>query len=97
MLSLAQNIWWPYIHRDRPPKTIECNGCKDNGNNIKLVIPPNKWSPLPNCVEPNDELQTDFCGPFTNERRTEQYFLTGIDRYVKYPAIEIVNNASSQT
>ena len=24
MLSLAQNVWWPYIHRDMLPKTSEC-------------------------------------------------------------------------
>ena len=58
------------------------------------MIPHRKWTPLPKCSEPNDEIQLDFGGPILNEKGIEQYFITSIDRYSKYPTVEIVNNAS---
>ena len=96
MLSLAQNIWWPYIHRDILAKASDCKGCTEIGKNIKTVIPHRKWTPLPKCSEPNDEIQIDFGGPILNEKGIEQYFITSIDRYSKYPTAEIVNKASGQ-
>ena len=94
MLSLEQNIWWPYIHRDILAKTSECKACTEIGKNLKSVISHRKWAPLPKCIEPNDEIQIDFGGPILNEKGIEQYFITSIDRYSKYPTAEIVNNAS---
>ena len=38
MLSLAQNIWWPYIHRDLLAKASECKACSEIGKNLKSVI-----------------------------------------------------------
>ena len=81
MLSLARNIWWPYIHRDILAKASECKACMDIGKNLKSVIPHRKWAPLPKCREPNDEIQLDFGGPILNEKGIEQYFITCIDRY----------------
>ena len=94
MLSLAQNIWWPYIHRDILAKASECKACTEIGKNLKPVISHRKWTPLPKCSEPNEEIQLDFGGPILNEKGIEQYFITSIDRYSKYPTAEIVNNAS---
>ena len=42
MLSLAQNIWWPYIHRDILAKASECKACTEIGKNLKSVIPHRK-------------------------------------------------------
>ena len=94
MLSLAQNVWWPYIHRDILAKASECKTCTEIGKNLKSVILHCKWSPLTKCIEPNDEIQIYFVGPIINEKSTEQYFITSIDRYSKYATAEIVNNAS---
>ena len=94
MLSLAQNIWWPYIHRDILAKASECKACTEIGKNLKSVISHRKWAPLPKCSEPNDEIQIVFGGPILNEKGIEQNFFTSIDRYSKYPTAEIVNNAS---
>ena len=95
MLSLAQNIWWPCIYRDILAKASECKLCTEIGKNLKSVILHSKRAPLPKCIEPNDEIQIDFGGPILNKKGIEQYFITSIDRYSKYPTAEIVNNASS--
>ena len=94
MLSLAQNIWWTYKHRDILAKASECKACTEIDKNLKSVISHRKWAPLPKCIEPNDEIQIDFGGSILIEKGIEQYFITSIDRYSKYPTIEIVNNAS---
>ena len=94
MLSLAQKFWWPYIHRDILAKTSKCKACTEIGKNLKSKIPNCKWSPLPKRIEPNDEIQIDFGGTIINEKGIEQYFISNIDRYSKYPTAEILNNAS---
>ena len=48
-LSLAQNIWWPFIHRVILAKAIECKACTEIGKNLKSVIPHCKWAPLKNA------------------------------------------------
>ena len=75
-------------------KVSECRACTEIGKNLKPVIPHSKWSPLPKCIEPNDEIQIGFYGPIINEKGMEQFFNTSVDRYSKYPTAEIVNNAS---
>ena len=95
MLSIAHNIWWPCIRRDIMAKASECKVCTEIGKNLKSVIPHCKWSPLPKCVEPNEEIQINFVGPILNKKGKEQFLNTSIDRYSKYPTGEIVNNASS--
>ena len=62
--------------------------------NLKSVIPHCKWTPLPKCTEPNGEIQIDFGGPIIKEKGIEQFFITSVDRYLKYPTAEGVNNAS---
>ena len=93
MLSLAQNVWWPYIHWVILAEASECKACTEIGKNLNLVMPHCKWTPLPKCIEPNDEIQIDFCGQIINEKGIEQFFITSVDRYSKYPTAEIVNNA----
>ena len=75
-------------------KASECKVCTKIGKNLKPVIPHSKWSPLPKCIEPNDEIQIYFGGPISNEKVIEQYFITSVDRYLTYPIAETVNNAS---
>ena len=83
MLLLAHNIRWPYIHRDLLAKASECKACKQIVKNLKLVIPHSEWSPLPNCIEPNDEIQIEFGGPIIIEKIIEQNFIANLDRYTK--------------
>ena len=94
MLSLKQNVWWPYINQNILAKARERKACTEIGKNLKPLIPHCKWSPLPKCVEPNDEIKIHFGGPIINGKGVEQYFTTSVDRYSKYPTAETVNNAS---
>ena len=65
--SLAQKIWWPYIHRDILAIASECKACTVKGKNSKPVTSHSKWSPLPKLIEPNDEIQLNFGGPIFDE------------------------------
>ena len=76
-------------------KNLRVQNLHEIGKNLKHVTPHSKWSPLSNCTKPNDEIQTDFGGPTINEKGLEQNLATRVDRYSKYPTVEIVNNASS--
>ena len=95
MLSLAQNIWWPYIHRGILAEASKCKASTEIGKNWKPVTPHCKWSPLPKCIEPNNEIQINFVGPIINEKSIKEYFITSVDRYSKYPTVEREKNASS--
>ena len=75
MLSLAHNIWWPYIHRDILTKASESKACTEISKKLKSVILHCKWSSLPKCVEANDEIQIDFGGPKLNKKGNEQFFI----------------------
>ena len=48
ILSLAQSIWWPYIHRDILAKASDCKACTKIGKNLKPVNPHSKLSHLTN-------------------------------------------------
>ena len=89
MISLFQYAWWPYMHRETLAKISDCVPCTEIAKNLKPVIPKSKWHPHKVCQEPIEEIQIDFGGPILNEKDKEIYFLTGIDRYSKYPTAEI--------
>ena len=59
-MSLAQNVWWQYIHRDILSKAGKCKSCTETVIKLKSMIWHNKWPTLPNCIESNDEIQIDF-------------------------------------
>ena len=57
------------MHREILDKAAQCRPCIDIGKNLKSVVPASKWKPLLNCSEPNGEIQIDFGGPITNEKK----------------------------
>ena len=59
----------------------ECKPCAAIGNNLKSVNPAKQFKPQIPCVEPNQELQIDFEGPFFDEKDNEVTFLAAIDRF----------------
>ena len=95
LTDMATHAWWPYMHRDIISKTAKCNPCFKIGKNLKSIIPANKWAPLKLCKVSNEEIQTDFGGPIYNEKNQEVYFLACIDRFSKFPTVEVFDRANA--
>ena len=85
MITLGQNAFWTYMHREIINSVAQCKTCTEIGKNLKPVIPASKWHPLPNCSETNVETQLDFGGPITSEKSQDIQFLACINRFSKYP------------
>ena len=81
------------MHREILNKAAQWKPCTDIGKNLKPVLPATKWKTLINCSEPNEEIQIDFGGPITNEK-DQIYFLACIDRFSKYPTVEVFEKAN---
>ena len=94
MMTLGQYAFWPYMHREILNKVAQCKPCTDIGKNPKPVVPASKWKPLQTCKEPNEEIQIDFGGPVTNEKDQDVYFLACIDRFSKFPTVEVFEKAN---
>ena len=94
MITLGQYAFWPYMHREILNKAAQCKTCTDIGKNLKPVVPASKWKPLQTCKEPNEEIQIDFGGPITNEKDQDFYFFACIDRFSKFPTVEIFEKAN---
>ena len=69
--------------------------CVKVGKNLKSIIPASKWAPLNLCKVPNEEIQIDFGGPIYNEKNQEVYFLACIDRFSKFPTVEVYDRANA--
>ena len=82
------------MHRELIVKATECKPCTVIGKNLKPVIPAKQFHPHVPCVEPNQEIQTDFGGPIFDEKGTEIYFLAAFDRFSKYPTACIYDKAN---
>ena len=94
MTELGQRIWWPFINRDLINKSKTCRPCTEFGKNLKNKNPKSRWAPLPQCSEPNEEIQLDFGGPIIDGQGREVYFLACIDRFSKFPTLKLVTNAN---
>ena len=94
MITLGQYAFWPYMHREILNKAAQCKPCTDIGKNLKPVVPASKLKPLQTCTEPNEEIQIDFGGPITIENDQDFYFLACIDRFFKFPTVEVFDKAN---
>ena len=94
MTELGQRIWWPFINRDLINKSKTCRPCTEFGKNLKSINPKSHWAPLPQCSEPNEEIQLDFGGPIFDGQGREVYFLACIDRFSKFPTLKLVTHAN---
>ena len=81
------------MHRAILNKADQCKPFTDIGKNLKPVVPASKWKPL-FCSEPSEEIQIDFGGPITNEKDQYIHFLACIDRFSKYPTVEVFDKTN---
>ena len=93
MITLGQYAFWPYMHREYLNKAAQFKPCTDIGKNFKPVVPASKWKPLQTLTKPNEEIQIDFGGPITNEKDRDIYFLACIERFSKFPTVEVFEKA----
>ena len=82
------------MHREIPYKAAQCKPCTDIGKNLTPVVSASKWQLLLNCSELNEEIQIDFAGPITNEKDQGIHFFACIDRFSKYPTVEVFDKAN---
>ena len=94
LITLGQYAFWPYMHREILNKAEQCQPCTDIGKNHKPVVSESTWQHLLICSEPNEEIQIDFRGPFTNEKDQDIQFLACIDSFSKYPTVEVFDKAN---
>ena len=83
------------MHRDIISKTAKCNPCVKIGKILKSIIPASKWAPLKLGKVANEEIQIDSGVPFYNAKNQEVYFLACIDRFSKFPTVEVFDRANA--
>ena len=69
--------------------------CLQIGNNLKSLIPANKWAPLKLCKAPEGGIQIDFWGSIYNEKNQEVFFLACIDRFSEIPSAEVFDRPNA--
>ena len=77
------------MQREILNKAAQCKPCTVIGKNLKSVVPASKWRHLLNCSEPNKEIQLNIRGLITSEKDQDIHFLAVIDRFAKYPTVEV--------
>ena len=82
------------MHSEIPNKASQCKTCTDIDRNPKPVVPALNWHSLLNCSEPNQEIQIGFGGPIIKEKDQDIHFLVCIDRFSKYPTVELFDKAN---
>ena len=94
MVTFGQYAFSPYMHREILNKAAQCKPCFDIGKIKKTVaLASKRQSPLSRS-ELNEKIQIDFGGPITNEKDQYKHFLACIDRFSKYPTVEVFDKAN---
>ena len=83
----------------RPSRHQQCDGCipcKISGKNIKPNLHNTEKKQLPALNKPNEEIQLDFIGPFT-EKNQRFLILLSMDRSSKWPAASLCKSTDGET
>ena len=83
------------MSRDLLVRAIECKPCTAIGKSLKTIVPAKQFQAHKPCIVPNQATQIDFAGPINNEKDHEFYFLTCVDKFIKYPSAENFDNANA--
>ena len=88
MLSLAQNIWWPYIHRDILPKASECKACTEIDEDTipgRSYLTQEQWADT--ALWSDTEIERVICAASTRARTEQEKRNDGEDRFIKSDVI----------
>ena len=83
MLSLAQNIWWPYIHRDILAKASECKACtKIDEDTIpgRSHLSEEQWADTALCSD--TEIERVMCAASALDRAEQEKRKDGEERFL---------------
>ena len=97
ILEVSNYLWWPHMHKDIVNMTEECRSCTRYGKNTKYIIPKNSAKPLPLLTQPGQELQSDYAGPLEDHKGKKIFLLVAIDRYSKFPSVEITKSTGGKS
>ena len=86
---LREKIWYPNMSQKVKELIEKCSSCQAVG--ISKPVEPMQITPTENI--PWYHVGIDFLGPIPN---SQQYLLVVIDKYTKFPEVEIVHSTSAQ-
>ena len=96
MLRKASDVWWPRIHREIVEKAKNCNECRLTGKNLKCMKAQNEFGKLPVANLPNEEISSDFAGPFHNANVKKTYLLLSVDNHSGWPDALFLPNPTTE-
>ena len=85
MKELCERVPWETKEKDNAEKANNCLTCFRTGKNLKSMLPKTEINSLPNCRKVGDEIQTDFAGPFFDERGKKRFLALAIDNCTRWP------------
>ena len=92
MITQGQYAFLPHVNREILNKAAKSKLFTEMGKNLKLN---NSRHPDENCSELNEETHVHFGGPITSEKDQDIRVLVCIDRFSKYPAVEVFDKAKA--
>ena len=81
LLSLAENIWWPYIHRDILAKTNECKACTEIDEDKipgRPYLTEEQWSDKALCSD--TEVEKVICNKDARAKKEQEKMKDGEPR-----------------
>ena len=85
---MREKIWYPNMNQKVKELIEECSSCQAVGTS--MPVEPMQITPTEDI--PWYDVAIDFLGPIPN---TQQYLLVAIDKYSKFPEVEIVHSTSA--
>ncbi len=90
MQELARNLCWRTKQHDIEEKASNCLICFKAGKNLKPINANNKINrDIPKPVEPGEELQIDFAGPFIDQSGRKKFVLVVVDSCSRWPSAKL--------
>ena len=81
ILSLAENIWWPYVHRDILAKANECKACTEIDEDTipgRPYLTEEQWSDTALCSE--TEVEKVICNANARAKKEQEKMKDGKPR-----------------
>ena len=81
MLRNVADTRWPKIHQELVNTARYCEECSAAGETVKVLQNQSELGILLDSSEPNEEIASDFEGPFQNAKHGKQYLIVSQDNF----------------